>query len=268
MCGRYAATKDPATLMREFDALDGTDGAARGPDYNVAPTKTVVTVVERHPKDAEGAPLAGEAPVRSLRTMRWGLVPFWAKDPSVGARMINTRAETAQEKPAFRKALTRRRCLVPADGWFEWKAAGADGDRARPKEPFYMTSPDGSSLAFAGLWETWRDPKAEADALPLITCSIITTDAVGALTDVHHRMPLALPADRWAGWLDPDRTDVTDLLRPPERDWVNGLELRPVSTRVNNVRNNGPELLERTGPEATDLDGGGSADGALFDVPR
>ncbi|WP_007026132.1 SOS response-associated peptidase [Saccharomonospora iraqiensis] len=263
MCGRYAATKDPAALMREFDALDGTDGSGRGPDYNVAPTKDVVTVVQRHPRDADGTPLADEPSVRSLRMMRWGLVPFWAKDPSVGAKMINTRAETAQEKPAFRKALSRRRCLVPADGWYEWKAA--DGGKGR-KEPFFTTTRDGSSLAFAGLWETWRDPKGETDSPPLITFSIITTDAVGPLADIHHRMPLALPSDRWAGWLDPDRTDATDLLRPPERDWVDTLELRPVSTRVNSVRNNGPELVERAEPEPTDLDDG--ATGALFEVPK
>lgn len=264
MCGRYAATRDPAALMREFDAVDGTEGRARGADYNVAPTKDIVTVVERHPRDADGNPLGDEEAVRSLRVMRWGLVPFWAKDPSVGNRMINTRAETAKEKPAFRKALSRRRCLVPADGWFEWKAGDPGGGGKTPKKPFYVTARDGSSLAFAGLWETWRDPKADPDAPPLVTCSVLTTDAVGELTDIHHRMPLVLPEQRWAPWLDPDRTDVTDvaeLLRPPEPGWVDRLELRPVSTKVNNVRNNGPELVERVEPEPVDLDG------ALFDVP-
>jgi putative SOS response-associated peptidase YedK len=195
--------------------------------------------------------------------MRWGLVPFWAKDPSVGARMINTRAETAKEKPAFRKALTRRRCLVPADGWFEWRAGApaAGGGKRGPKEPFYMTNPDGASLAFAGLWETWRDPNGAPGARPLITCSVLTTDAVGRLTEIHDRMPFVLPRQRWAGWLDPDRTDVTDLLAPPELDRVDGLELRPVSTKVNSVRNNGPALLERVEPEPADIDA------ALFDVP-
>lgn len=260
MCGRYAATKNPATLMKEFDAVDGTEGHARGPDYNVAPTKNVVTVVERHPRDAEGNVLADEPAVRSLRVMRWGLVPFWAKDPSVGSRMINTRAETAKEKPSFRQALSRRRCLVPADGWFEWRAPAAGGKKA-PKEPFFMTSRDGSSLAFAGLWETWRDPKADPDAPPLITCSVLTTDAVGKLTDIHNRMPLVLPRERWQGWLDPDRRDATELLAPPPFDWVDDLELRPVSTRVNSIRNNGPELLERVEPDAADLDA------ALFDLP-
>lgn len=262
MCGRYAATKDPTALMREFDAVDGTEGKVGRADYNVAPTKHVPTVVERYPRDADGTVLEDEPAVRSLRVMRWGLVPFWAKDPSVGNRMINTRAETAKEKPAFRKALARRRCLVPADGWFEWKATDGGSGRKASKEPYYMTTRDSSSLAFAGLWETWRDPKADPDELPLITFSVITTEAVGQLADIHPRMPLVLPRSRWADWLDPGRTDATDLLAPPDRDWVDELELRPVSTRVNNVRNNGPELIERAAPEPTDLDA------ALFDLPN
>ncbi len=124
MCGRYAATKNPAKLAAEFDAVDGTEGAAPSenysPNYNVAPTKNVLTVVQRHPRDDEGKVLEDEPAVRSIRVMRWGLVPFWAKDPAVGNRMINTRAESAMEKPAFRKALSRRRCLIP-------RTAGSSG---------------------------------------------------------------------------------------------------------------------------------------------
>src|SRR5947209_7147526 len=119
MCGRYSASKSPAQLVEEFGAADETEGKARDADYNVAPTKNVVTFVQRHPRDADGNTLDGEPAVRSLRLMRWGLVPFWAKDPSVGNRMINTRAETATEKPAFKRALAKRRCLMPADGWYE-----------------------------------------------------------------------------------------------------------------------------------------------------
>ncbi|SFK49226.1 Putative SOS response-associated peptidase YedK [Amycolatopsis sacchari] len=251
MCGRYAATKNPADLVKEFDAVDETDGRAREADYNIAPTKNVVTVVQRHPRDADGHVLEEEPAVRSLRVMRWGLVPFWAKDPSVGNRMINTRAETATEKPAFRKALAKRRCLVPADGWYEWRKTG------KKKEPFFMT---GEDLAFAGIWESWRDPKDD-NADPLITFSIITTDAIGRLTDIHDRMPLLMPKDRWATWLDPDRDDVGELLTPPG-EIVDTLELRPISDRVNNVRNNGPELLERVEEGQADLDT------ALFDLPR
>ncbi|NKQ59153.1 SOS response-associated peptidase [Amycolatopsis sp. K13G38] len=249
MCGRYAATKNPAALVQEFDAVDETGGEVRE-DYNVAPTKNVVTVVQRHPRDEDGTVLEDEPTVRSLRIMRWGLVPFWAKDPSVGNRMINTRAETATEKPAFKRALAKRRCLVPADGWFEWRRDG------KKKEPFYMTGPD---LAFAGIWESWRPKDSDDD--PLITFSIITTDAIGRLTDIHDRMPLLMTKNRWANWLDPDRAEVGELLTP-SRELIDTLELRPISDRVNNVRNNGPELLERVEAGQADLDA------PLFDLPK
>lgn len=260
MCGRYAATKDPATLTQEFDATDATEGHAPPVDHNVAPTKKVVAVVERHPRDANGEVLLEKPATRQLRVMRWGLVPFWAKDVSIGSKMINTRAETASSKPAFRKALARHRCLLPADGWFEWqRGAGPKGQ----KQPYFMTPQDGSSVAFAAIWETWRDPK-QPDAETLVTCSVITTDAVGRLAEIHDRMPLILPRQRWERWLDPDSTDVKDLLAPPPLDFVDTLELRPVSDRVNNVRNNGPELVERAEP-AADLDVG-SDEQALFDL--
>ncbi|MGH3517074.1 MAG: SOS response-associated peptidase [Haloechinothrix sp.] len=262
MCGRYAATKDPATLTQEFDAADETGADAPPPDHNVAPTKDVIAVVERHPRDEDGAVLAEEPAARRLRVMRWGLVPFWAKNASVGSKMINTRAETAATKPAFRKALARHRCLLPADGWFEWQRRPGSGSKAR-KQPFFMTSADGSSLAFAGIWETWRDPQ-QPDAAPLVTCSVLTTDAVGSLAEIHDRMPLVLPRSRWGDWLDPDLAEVSTLLEPPPLELVDTFEVRPVSDKVNYVRNNGPELLERVEP-AVDLDAQPGAD-ALFDV--
>ncbi|RSN12035.1 SOS response-associated peptidase [Amycolatopsis roodepoortensis] len=251
MCGRYAATKDPAALIDEFAAVDLTEGRVRT-DHNVAPTKVVPTVVQRHPRDADGAVLEDEPAVRSLRMMRWGLVPFWAKDPGVGSKMINTRAETAKEKPSFKKAVSARRCLVPADGWFEWRRDGKE------KQPFFMTGPGDESLAFAGIWETWR-PKDDKDADPLITFSVITTDSVGRLTDIHHRMPLLMPREKWDTWLDPDLADVTDLLVPPPADLVDTIELRPVSSLVNNVRNNGPELVDRVEP---------ATESPLFELPN
>jgi putative SOS response-associated peptidase YedK len=256
MCGRYAATMDPTTLIEQFAAADLTGGNAPAADYNVAPTKDVITVVERHPRDADGTVLDDEPAVRSLRVMRWGLVPFWAKDPAVGSKMINTRSETATEKPAFRKAFARRRCLVPADGWYEWRRAGKE------KEAFFMTGPDSAPLTMAGIWESWRDPKVEPDASPLITFSVLTTESVGSLVDIHHRMPLILPKEHWQTWLNPDAHDVSALLAPPSLDVVDTLELRPVSNRVNNVRNNGPELVERV-EAAARLD-----EGALFELPR
>lgn len=242
MCGRYASTKDPAQLTAEFDAIDATEGQAPRADYNVAPTKPVFTVVQRHPRDEEGNPDPGSAE-RGIRVMRWGLVPHWSKDRSVGAKMINARAESAPTKPAFRKPMASRRCIFPADGWYEWRRDG------KSKQPFFTTREDGHSLAMAGLWTTWRDPEADEDAQPLITCAVLTTEAVGALTEVHHRMPLLLPQQSWQRWLDPDVSDVAELLAPPSQELVDMLEIRPISSSVNNVRNNGPELLERVVPE-------------------
>lgn len=264
MCGRYAATKDPATLAAEFDAVDATDGAHPGPDHNVAPTKNVVAVVQRHPRDEEGRP-DPERTERTLRVMRWGFVPPWAKDVSVGAKMINARSESAASKPAFRASMAGRRCIVPADGWFEWRqhAAAHPGGKAAAKQPFFVTRTDGVSLAMAGIWTTWRDKAADADAPPLVTCAVLTTDAVGPLAEIHERMPLLLPPSAWASWLDPDSADATALLGTPPGELIDALELRPVSTEVNSVRNNGPALVERYEP-ATPLD---DDQPGLFDHP-
>jgi putative SOS response-associated peptidase YedK len=252
MCGRYASIKAPADLADEFRAVDVTDGAAKT-DYNVAPTKQIITVVERHPRDEEGTP-DPDRTERTLRMVRWGLVPSWAKDPKGGARMINARSESAAEKPAFKRALNARRCLIPADGWFEWQR-GPKTSTAGHKQPYYAHYADGSSLAMAGLWEYWK-PKDDPDnEYPdgLVTATVLTTAAVGPLAQVHDRMPLVLPPSAWDAWLDPDmRADadaVTELLRPPSLDLVSALELRPVSPLVNSVRNNGPQLVEELPPE-------------------
>ena len=251
MCGRYSQAKDPATLAEEFDAVDATDGAWPGPDHNVAPTTTVVAVVDRHPRDESGRP-DPQRLERSLRAMRWGLVPGWADDPKVGSRMINARSDSLTAKPAFRRAVKGRRCLLPADGWFEWQR---DGARDR-KVPYFITLPGGQSLAFAGLWETWRPKDAPKGTPPLISTTVVTVDAAGPLTAIHHRMPLVLPAQRWRAWLDPDNEDPTDLLVPPPPEFLTALELRQVSRKVNNVANHGPELVEETldEPEQVGLD--------------
>lgn len=244
MCGRYASIKAPADLADEFQAVDATDGAV-AVDYNVAPTKSVVAVVARHPRDAEGTP-DPDVTERSLRVVRWGLVPSWAKDPKSGARMINARSESAAEKPAFKRALNARRCLLPADGWYEWQR-GPQRDSTQHKQPYYTRYADGSSLAMAGIWEYWKpkdDPEGEYPD-GLVTASVLTTSAVGVLAQVHDRMPLLLPPSAWTAWLDPDAgaDSVTDLLAPPSEELVASLELRAVSPLVNNVRNNGAELL-------------------------
>ena len=225
MCGRYAVSNDPAALAGEFDAVDRTEGFV-GPDYNVTPTKTVPIIVER----------AGE---RSVRPVRWGLVPSWAKDASSGPPMINARAESITVKPAYAESAARRRCLMPATGWYEWQP----GDRRR--QPFLCTRRDGGSLAMAAVFSAWWGPESPE---PLVTCAVVTIQALGEFADVHHRMPLVLGEHRWADWLDPRRAEVDDLLAEPGHDVLGELELRPVSSEVNNMRNNRPELLERVEP--------------------
>ena len=208
--------------------------------YNIAPTSTVPVVLNRRVPPEDGNPGDGEVH-RYLRGMRWGLVPSWAKDVKIGAKLFNARADSVAAKPAFRSALAKRRCLLPASGYYEWRKVGTVGSRP-DKQPFYITPADGSVLAFAGLWEFWRSPEGE----PLVSATIITTDAVGELAEIHDRMPLVLPAADWDAWLDLDNAaaDVAPLLVPPDPDLVAQLELRPVSTRVGSVVNDDPGLLD------------------------
>lgn len=234
MCGRYAASRKPEDLALEFEAVPAGGQPPVPADYNVAPTKDVHVVRWKKERDAEGALTGGGH--RELRAVRWGLVPSWAKDVSIGNRMINARVESLTDKPAFRTAARTRRCLVPADGWYEW-AKRLD----RPgKQPYFITPQDGSVLALAGLWEVWGRGEDR-----LYTCTVVTSPAVGALHEIHDRMPLVLPRDRWAAWLDPTREDLEQLVEPTPPEVVEALELRPVSTAVNNVANNGRALTER-----------------------
>lgn len=234
MCGRYAASRKPEDLALEFEAVPAGGRPPVPADYNVAPTKDVHVVRWKKERDAEGALTGGGH--RELRAVRWGLVPSWAKDVSVGNRMINARVESLTEKPAFRTAARTRRCLVPADGWYEWaKRLDSPG-----KQPYFITPQDGSVLALAGLWEVWGRGDDR-----LYTCTVVTSPAVGALHEIHDRMPLVLPPERWAAWLDPAREDVEQLAGPTPPEVVEGLELRPVSTAVNNVANNGRQLTDR-----------------------
>ena len=244
MCGRYASSRRPEDLIEEFDVVESRVPEALAPDYNVAPTKEVYAVVERPPSREAGE--QGEPPERQLRVLTWGLVPSWAKDPKIGNRMINARMETVAEKPAYRRALASRRCLLPADGYFEWYPTEELTKSGKPKkQPFFIRPKDGATLAMAGLYEIWRDPTKDDDAEDrfLWSCTVITTDAPDDLGKIHDRMPLMVEPDRWAAWLDPrtDKESVLDLLVPaaPGR-----LEAYPVSTMVNAVKNNGPELIE------------------------
>ncbi|MBN1093714.1 SOS response-associated peptidase [Blastococcus sp. TML/M2B] len=234
MCGRYAASRKPEDLALEFEAVPAGGQHAVPADYNVAPTKDVHVVRWKKERDAEGALTGGGH--RELRAVRWGLVPSWAKDVSIGNRMINARVESLTDKPAFRTAARTRRCIVPADGWYEWaKRLDSPG-----KQPYFITPQDGSVLALAGLWEVWGRGEDR-----LYTCTVVTSPAVGALSEIHDRMPLVLPRDRWADWLDPAREDVEQLSGPTPPEVVEALELRPVSTAVNNVANNGRQLTYR-----------------------
>jgi putative SOS response-associated peptidase YedK len=220
MCGRYATTRTDTDLTLLFDAVDITEELV--PSWNVAPTDPVPVVRFSQRRDA-----------RVLDTARWGLVPPWADDLRAGARMINARAETVATSPAFAASFARRRCLVPADGWYEWVRDG------KKRQAYYMTPADGSPLAFAGLWSMW--------GAQVLTCSIVTTAALGGLTAVHGRMPLILPAGRWSSWLA-GGGDPPAMLQPLSPAELDAIEVRAVRPDVGNVRNNGPQLI--TPPEA------------------
>ncbi len=276
MCGRYAASRSPEDLAGIFGIEKWDAEETLAPDWNVAPTKNVYAVLDRPPRPSEPSrtdlkDAAEPAPVRQLRPLKWGLVPPWAKTPEGSARMINARAETVHEKPSYRRAFATRRCILPADGYFEWVTGTAErdleveGKKKRPrKQPYFVTPADGSVFAMASLYEFWRD-RTLPDEHPSawwVTCSVITTEAEtaplaaapaegpGALADIHPRMPLMLTKDRWDAWLDPSRTNPEELralLAPPPPGLMRAY---PVTTAVSNVRNNGPELLkELAAPE-------------------
>jgi putative SOS response-associated peptidase YedK len=250
MCGRYASTANPARLAAELDALDesGDPPGAERPNYNVAPTNQVLTIVERRDREDPEAD-----PRLRVRRMRWGLIPAWTKAaepgvPAKGKPLFNARADRAATAPSFRDAVKKRRCLVPMDGWYEWLVESAPAEPAKGKgkavkQPFYLSADDGSRLYMAGLWSVWHD-SAHRDLDPLLSCTIVTTDAIGDLAHIHDRMPLVMPREHWSAWLDPDHPAPHELLDTPGLDRVAGIVARPVSSLVNSVRNNGPELLD------------------------
>lgn len=228
MCGRFTQQRPTAELAELFDAVP-TPAAATAADadeahYNVAPTQQVRVVVK---------PEADQP--RRVEEYRWGLVPSWAKSPAVGSKMINARAETVATSGAFKRSLANKRCIVPADAFYEWLRQ-EDG----PNQPYLIRHRDGLPLAFAGLWSAWRD---DTNDLWLRSCTIITTRANELMARIHDRMPVVLAAEDWARWLDPldhDTADLQHLLVPsPAAD----LEAYPISTAVNSPRNKGPELI-------------------------
>jgi putative SOS response-associated peptidase YedK len=230
MCGRYATTRSAADLSALFESYDETEGRLAA-DYNVAPTDPV-PIVRSAPKSDDSAGV--DADRRVLSMARWGLVPGWAKDARGAARMINARAETVATTNAYARSFARRRCLVPADGWYEW--VRQDGGA---KQAYFMTPRDGEVLALAGLWSLWRGGPE-----PLLTFSVVTTAALGDLALVHERMPLLLSPDRWSGWLA-GGGEPAGLLTPPAEEALAAIEIRPVGRNVGDVHNDGPELVRR-----------------------
>jgi putative SOS response-associated peptidase YedK len=231
MCGRYVVATPFQQLAIDFGALADLGFAPEyAPDFNIAPTKPVPVIWQRPQDEGE----------RRLALARWGLIPSWAKDPGVGVRAFNARIETAAEKPTFRGAFAKRRCVLPADGYYEWKKDGS------AKQPMFIQAGDGAPLAFAGLYERWTD----AEGRELWSVSILTGPALGPLAEIHDRMPLTVSRALLDPWLDGglrDADQVRSLLDLGEApDWA----ARPVGQGVGNVRNNGPELIEEiSGPD-------------------
>jgi putative SOS response-associated peptidase YedK len=245
MCGRYSITSPPEAIQRIFQVPELPNLPAR---YNVAPTQDVPVVRLDTREEGDGG--------RHLVQLRWGLIPFWADDPSIASRMINARAESAADKPAFRAAFDRRRCLVVADGFYEWKSPDQKGQR---KQPYRIELKSGEPFGFAGLWERWTNPE---DQSVLETCTILTTEANAYLKDIHPRMPVMLSPEAFGPWLDPatDKAAAQDLLQPYPAEQLTAY---PISTRVNVVANDDPSVIEPLdGGRGSGADGGGGGSGS------
>ncbi|MDT4892385.1 MAG: hypothetical protein QOE97_1420 [Pseudonocardiales bacterium] len=240
MCGRYVNVATTSDLVDEFDVDEVLDDELP-PSWNVAPTDRVRAIVKRTPRQDRDAP-----PRRELHTVRWGLVPSWSKDAKGGARMINARIETVTSKPAFAKAAARRRCLIPSLGYYEWQHT------EQGKVPWFLHDPDRRTLAMAGLYELWRDGSLAEDdpGRWLWTCTIITQPATDLLGNIHDRTPVIVPADLHDEWLDCSSGDVDVAHRLLDR--IPHVPLQPdvVSSEVNSVKNNGPQLIEPVAPVA------------------
>ncbi len=242
MCGRYATSRTPADLDAAFNARLADSTSSLEADYNVAPTKEAPLLIGRRGD--------GDALERELLAATWGLVPSWAKDRSIGSRLINARSETVAEKPAFRRAFASRRGIVPADGYYEWYV-GPEHRPKQPKQPFFITSRDRSVLALAGLYEFWR---ADEEDDWLITFTILTTSAEDAEGRLHDRAPLLVHPEARDDWLRPAPRAGAELWEMLTPATPGALEAYPVSRAVNNVRNNGPELVDPLPLEPTDED--------------
>lgn len=235
MCGRFAASASVEDMVETFDIDLVVDDPQ--PSFNLAPTDPVPAVVQR--VDSETG-----MSVRKLVTPRWGLVPSWSKDPRGGARMINARVETVAEKPAFRRAFAARRCLIPADGFYEWQTENSPGEKKPHKQPWFIRPTDGGLLVMAGLYEFWKD-RTDPQAPWLTTCTVITTEATDALGTLHSRMPMVVRQEHWGAWLDAHQADAALARGLLDVDSGAQLETYRVSRAVNSVRNNGSVLIEQ-----------------------
>jgi len=220
VCGRFTLSTAPTAIAEHFGLGETPELGAR---FNVAPGQSIATISV---SDADQRP--------TLSRRRWGLVPSWAKDAKIGSRLINARAETASEKPSFRSAMRRRRCLVPADGFYEW--AGSKGS----KQPYFIGLGDHALFAFAGLWERWTDPQGEV----LESCALLTTAAAEPLRALHDRMPVIVDPVDYRLWMDPDVRDPDLVAHVIARNLGSGLVFHPVSKHVNDVRHDDPRCLE------------------------
>jgi putative SOS response-associated peptidase YedK len=236
MCGRFVSSSPPDELAKYFD-VEAVAESVLEPSFNVAPTSDVYVVVET-------------GGLRRLDTFHWGLVPFWSKDPAAGNKMINARAETIAVKNAYKHSFTKRRCIIPADGFFEWKKVPGQ----KTKQPYFIQRSDGEPMAFAGLWEIWRPADdVERTSDPLRSCTIITGQPNEKVAAIHDRMPVMLPPSAWDVWLDPENDDLDALGKLLVPAPASLLHVHPVSRAVNNTRENGPELIEPA-PEAAGQD--------------
>lgn len=260
MCGRFVSARKRLELLEEFAVERDRVAEDRNPDYNVAPTKRIYAVLDRKADKPDKPDKPDDVDQRELRLVRWGLVPSWAKSTSGGARMINARAETVSSKPAFRAAFARRRCIIPADGYYEWQTTG------KVKQPHYIYRTDGGILAFAGIYELWRDESVPDDHEQAWywSAAIITTEAVDDIGKIHDRTPMVVAPDSWADWLNPANKEKELLLAtmlPATASGAGGLTSHTVSTAVNSVRNNGPDLVEPLVGDGSPARGSGSAEG-------
>jgi len=221
MCGRYTLSASPEAIQEHFQLSEWGNLSLLEPRYNIAPSQNVSVIFQ---------PESGSE--KDLSFMKWGLIPHWAKDSKIGYKMINARAETLTDKPAYRAAFKRQRCLIPADGFYEWKTL------AGRKQPHHFRYHGSDVFAFAGLWEYWKGDKE------IYSCTIITTEADDNVKNIHSRMPVILPHTFYDKWLDPDIQD-TDALRSLLISETDDLEIYPVTTRVNSPNNQGAVLVEK-----------------------